>query len=201
MKLKLFGALGLVLALATPAAAVPFNVALGAPVTATATVGTPAAGWENFPVAALSTITDGAFVADGTHWQLGTVWWDERNPESANNVIQIELGGTYLISQLIIQADNNDEYNIFYRDFGGNWINCCFAVARNDFFGMWTRSGGPTFGATAIRIDARLGDLWYSISEFQAIGEAVPEPASLLLLGSGLTALVARRRRARKNQS
>ena len=195
-------AFGLVLGLATPAAAVPFNVAQGAPVSVTGVVGTPSVGWPNFPVAALSTITDGLFVGNGTHWQQGTVWWDERNQDAVNNIIEIDLGGTYLISGLAIEADNNDEYLISYRNFAGTWVNCCVAGAANNFFGMLTRSGsGFNLQATAFRIDARFGDLYYSVSEFQAIGEAVPEPASLLLLGTGLTAFAARRRKQRKNAS
>jgi PEP-CTERM motif len=201
--MKLPCALGLVLAVAvaTPAAAVPFNVALGKPVTITGQVGvTTCCGWPDatvYPPASLSSIVDGNFVPAGTEWQDGTVWWDEHHPGSVNNVIEIALGGTFLVSGVAIQADNNDEYELFFRNFAGIWVNCCYATVFGGP-GMQTRAGsvGP-FEATAIRIDARVGDLFYSVSELHATGEAVPEPASLVLLGTGLSALVARRRRTR----
>ena len=202
--MKFVCAFGLVLCLATPAAAVPFNVTLGKPVSITGEVGVIVQpGWPDatvVPPAPLQTLVDDVFFPNGTQWQTGTVWWDETHPGSANNVVEIDLLGTYMISSLAIQFDNNDFYEIHVRNFAGVWSlfvtadpGCCF--------GLFSR-GGPfaPFQATAFRIDARNGDLLYSLSEFQAIGEAVPEPASVLLLGTGLTAFVARRRRARKGQ-
>lgn len=40
------------------------------------------------------------------------------------------------------------------------------------------------------------GDNYYSVSEFQAFGQAVPEPASLVVLGAGALAAACRRRKA-----
>ena len=57
---------------ALPAGATPVNAALGKPVTITGDVGVmTTADWPDstvFPPAALSTITDGTFLGEGTEW-------------------------------------------------------------------------------------------------------------------------------------
>jgi len=189
-------ALGVALVLAQPAQAAPINVALNKTVTATGAVGVITCCWSDssvYPPAPLSSLTDGVFLQDGTEWQDGTIWWDERYQGSVGNAFTIDLAGTYLISTISLQADNNDEYWIETRNFAGNWITlgywppCCGA-------GLATRSVDlGSFESTAFRIHAQAGDQWYAVSEFQAVGTAVPEPASLVLLGTGVAALVRRR--------
>ncbi|MBI2277985.1 MAG: PEP-CTERM sorting domain-containing protein [Dechloromonas sp.] len=190
------------IALAAPAVAAPVNVTQGKTVTATAALGVISAaglglGFGDataFPPAPLASLVDGNYLAEGAYWQSGTVWWDEQSAGSANNVIEIDLGGLFLISFLSIQADNNDAYGIFVRDRFGVWSGLATANPFGDA-GMRERSGGfPPFEATAFRIDATGGDQFYALSEFRAMGEAVPEPGSLLLIGAALAGLACSRR-------
>jgi hypothetical protein len=189
--LRILGGAAIAAVLAVPAEAGPYNVALGKTVTTSGVVGVMTCCWAPGPLAPLSSVTDGVFLPEGSIWQTDTVWWDERNPASANNILEIDLAGNFTVNFVSIQADNNDRYDIDYRDWAGIWHDfvsagpCCAA-------GMRTRSGfvGP-IQVSAFRLDAREGDLFYSVSEFQAVG--VPEPGMLALLGLGVAGAIRRR--------
>ena len=185
------------LGFAAPVAALPNNVALGKPVTVTAPVGviSPAgllAGWGDgalFPPASLLSVVDGVYLSEGAYWQTGTVWWDEQNAGSLNAILEIDLEGLFLIDFISLQADNNDEYVIYYRDQFDAWLPYALVTA---FGGPGVRERAGTVGsfvASAIRIDARNGDGYYAVSEFQASGRQVPEPGSALLIGAALAGL------------
>jgi hypothetical protein len=174
------------------------NVALDKAVTLNGTFGVirSPSSWPDasvHPVAAASTITDGVFVGNGTEWQTGTVWWDATQPGSTSNSIDIDLQGEYQITGVTIEADNNDNYGIEYRDPATNaWQPWVYAYSYN-YNGMLTRSGsvGPIV-TDAFRIYGYNGDGYYSVSEFQAEGTAVPLPATLragLVLIPGAIAL------------
>lgn len=189
--------------LTTSAGAAPFNVTLGKPITITGDVGVITCCFPDatvHPPAALETIVDGVLLADGTQWQTSTVWWDERHPGSFDNLIEIDLLGTFRVDHLRIQADNNDNYQLNYRNPSGQWLPWGFATPFGPP-GMQLRTGDlPPVLATAFRIDPFGGDSYYSVSELQIIGSPIPEPTTLLLVGAGL-GLISARRRAGVNRS
>ena len=192
-----------VLAFVQPAVAGPIDLTTGKAITSTGVFGQLSAEGAAFPwcpdatcpAADLSTVNDGAYVASGTAWQQGTVWWDAHNPLSTSNTMEIEFGGLFSVDFVSIQGDNNDQYVLDLRNAGGTWFSwvyansCCSA-------GMFERSGNLTpIEATAVRISARAGDGYYALSEVRLTGTAViPEPASLGLVALAFAGMLGVRR-------
>ena len=200
-------AFGLILGtLASPAAA--GNVALGKPVDANPLpFGVPGptyigAGWEipAPPIAAFSTLTDGVFLDESHQWNMGTVWWDSSS--YAPN-LDIDLQADYLISRIVVQADNNDEYLINLSDDLVVKPEGAIVIPAVAGWGMMTRDIVLPTPVLADRIrfghhPSGAGDDLYSVSEIQAFGTpAVPAPAAIMLLGSGLLTLIGCRHRVR----
>lgn len=159
-----------------------------------------------------TTVTDGLFLPKDTEWQAGTVWWD--GTLFPNNVIEIDLQGTFTINSLVVQADDNDAYLLEYRSSGGVW-NVAWQVPNYDFepFGMQTRPNpndnserfalaNPVI-ATALRFSGNLndGDTAFAVSEIQAYGSLIPEPTSLVILAIAGLHGVMRRPLKRKSMS
>lgn len=145
-------------------------------------------GWGSGVIAAASTVTDGAFLGSQHQWDLGSVWWDTRAPNSLNNSIDIDLGGSFSISGFKVEADNNDTYRLEYFN-GGNW-HTAWDIPILSSWGMESRSANLSNDITAsrLRFTATGGDGYYSVSEIQAFGvqAPVPEPESYAMLLAGL---------------
>lgn len=183
MKKVILTALAVVMMFAAlPAAAGHnYNVALGKPVTL---VGDAffTGGWGAGLVVLGSTVTDGVFLPRSTQWDQGAVWWDKT--DGRQGAILIDLGSNCRITDVTIQADDNDAYVVRYLDRNGVW-KVLWDVPNYDAYGagMQTRPD-PTDDtaryalphpvvASQLRITAdtpQSVDLLYSVSEVQAFG-------------------------------
>ena len=69
-------------------------------------------GWGGGKIVDKHTIVDGVFLPRGKQWDQDAVWWDCH--DGVNRYIKIDLGGVYEIYGFIVQADDNDAYNLYY---------------------------------------------------------------------------------------
>jgi hypothetical protein len=213
MNARISALLATLLVAVAPLAGAATNVAQGANVAIDGPGFGLSAGWPGATPIDASTVTDGAFVADGQQWNEGTVYWQGGAPDTADT-ITVTLGGAASITSLQLQGDNNDFYAVSYEDTGGTWHSLATFSPHTALdpatygsttvnWGMGTDSASfSAITATAFMIQASGGDNSYAVSEFQANGvflPAVPEPTSglLMLVGLGALASIARRRSAR----
>jgi hypothetical protein len=194
--------------LAADASATLINVAAGKPVTLNGEFGVMTCCWLPGALAPGATLVDEAFLPAASIWQTDTVWWDERNPESIGNSIEIDLLGTFSLVGFVVQADDNDTYRIEYQDALDNWVTA-WDIPAVGGFGMQTRPNpfdvsevfmlAAAIETDRLRFTATDGDLFYSVSEIQAY--VVPEPGTATLLALGGAGLAARLRRGRRDRS
>ena len=136
-----------------------------------------------------STLVDGKFFAKNWRWDQNTVWWGRWD----TGKVEIDLNGTYTIESLVIQADDNDSYKLYYKDLDtGNW-EIAWNVPNYDVYpsssnwGMQTRPNvydnseryklPKPITTNALMFTHDSGDGWYSVSEIQAFGyPAIPDP-------------------------
>ncbi len=109
---KAFVILGVVvcmLSFALSAQAVVTNVALNADVQLE---GAPffTNGWGGGWLVSESTVVDGIFLPRSRQWDHGAVWWDSHDLQDRS--VTIDLGNAYIIESFIVQADDNDAYNL-----------------------------------------------------------------------------------------
>lgn len=143
------------------------------------------------------TLTDGVFLSRSTSAFSGTVWWDAVEPVSVNNYITIDLGASYTLESLVIQADDNDAYYLDYWD-GDSWERLWAVPNYNNYgWGMQTRpdpahdivrydlSESVTTSMLKFTGNLASGDKLFSVSEIQAYGTVTPEPVSSVLFFIG----------------
>jgi hypothetical protein len=186
--------LAIVACMCAPLTAQALNIAEGKTVTLVGEFGL--GGWGNGILAPASTVTDGIFLGTSHQWDQNTVWWDERIRQSVGNSLIIDLGGAYEINKFTVQADDNDTYRLQYLNMGTlEWWD----IPAVGGVGMQIRSIDLSvpITTTMLRFSATGGDQWYSVSEIQAEGRAVPDGGlTLAFLGAAMTGLLALRRRA-----
>lgn len=145
----------------------------------------------------LSLLTDGFTPANGTNWaDATTVSWQGLGVFGG---VEIDLGGSFIVSSITLSHDNNDLYFLTYPNNTGGVGLVPFGPAYNSG-GMNTSS--MTF-ASPITVSKLSffgfgGDGYYSLGEVTVMGVAVPVPEpegyAMFLAGLGLIGALARRR-------
>ena len=199
--------LAAMLCVSVAAQATVTNVSLGANVTEVGSTFGQSPGWGDGVLAAPNSVTNGSFQPMGTQWDINTVYWT-----SNADYLQVNLNGTYNVSNIALEADNNDTYQISYLH-NGSWTTLgdlspsLGGTVNSD--GTINQTGSVSWGlglngisqsitTSSFRIQAVGGDNDYGVSQFQAYGSPspVPEPDTYLLMGVGLCALAFARRRS-----
>ncbi len=148
-----------------------------------------------------STIVDGVFFPQSTQWNLGPLWWDSTTGQ--NPYIEINLNGIYNIESFVLQTDDNDAYELYYRDLTTNTWQLAWNVPNYNvydgvnLYGMQTRPNPYdntakyllttpiTTNALKFKGNMNNGDKMFSISEIQAYGQLAVIPVNIdIKLGS-----------------
>jgi hypothetical protein len=127
--------------------------------------------WPLGTNAAPNDIVNGVYQPIGQQWNFESVWWNgAQNP--SNNIV-VDLAGSYLITDLKLQADDNDWYNVEYFGLDLAW-HLAWSASPPGGWGLQTSSFVTApFVTSSFRLTAGPGDGYYAIAQFEANGRKV----------------------------
>jgi hypothetical protein len=146
-------------------------------------------------LAASSTITSGSFLPQHSQWDIGTIFWSSDSRPS-QLTITVDLNGLFNLTDITLQADNNDDYRVSYLDASDAWHSLGL-ISPPDYWGLDLAHLNDLQGVVAkkLAINGANGDGHYALSRIVAEGTAVPLPAALPLFGIGVAGLAGLSRR------
>jgi hypothetical protein len=173
-------------------------VSLNAPVTLNGSFPDFSAVCGPTPQPAASSIDNGVFQPETTCYQSGIHWQGSMTGDTTHS-IAISFGGTFTINGAIVQADDNDTYEVDYLG-TDDVYHLWWSIPEISSFGLVTRPNAdqatimalPSVQALGVEIFATSGDGDYAVSQVEVFGNAsVPEPGMLGFLSAGLVGIVA----------
>jgi len=189
-------------ALSLVTAARAANATAGASASLSGTFFTGNGGWSLGTNGTPAELVDGNFEPDHQQWNFDSTWWN--GLEHPENYILVNLAGTFVISALTIQADDNDWYLIQYWGSDSAWHDA-WDVPPPGGWGLRTSSVslGATITTSKLRVTAHAGDYFYAVSEISAEGRKVggskvPDGGSTGLMLFGVCGALALARRLRR---